>query len=77
LTHSAEAGAYDPDHERLREIASYELQRGYHGGFLIYFLEAYLRADLANERLLRPIMLTFETKYRLTAGVHEETRANP
>ena len=76
MAHSAESGVYDTEHERLREIALYELQFGYHGDFLRYFLEAYLRADLDNERLLRPIMVTFEGKYRLSTGVHMETRAN-
>ena len=50
---------------RLRDIAIDELERGHHGGFLTYFLEAYIRADPSNERILRPAMRSLVEKYEL------------
>ena len=50
---------------RLRDIAIDELERGHHGGFLTHFLEAYIRADPSNERIVRLAMETLVQKYEL------------
>ena len=49
----------------LRDIALDELEKGHHGGFLTHFLEAYIRADPSNKRVLRPAMKTLVEKYEL------------
>ncbi len=65
MSSSAELTSGNGEHERLRGIAIWEIRNGHHGDFLVYFLETYLRADLANERLLRPLMAAMVNKYRL------------
>ena len=49
----------------LRDIALDELEKGHHGGFLTHFLEAYIRADPSNQRILKSAMESFVEKYEL------------
>lgn len=51
--------------ERLKGIAIWELDHGLHGDFLKAFLQAFLRADWSNARLLIPVMQHFVKKYHL------------
>ncbi len=48
---------------RLRGIATSVLDHDRPGSFLTSFLEAYLRADSSNEKLLRPVMYELVKKY--------------
>jgi len=51
--------------EKFRKIARGHRYRG-HGGFLTAFLEAFLKADEENSRILLPAMKTFCEKYSLS-----------
>ena len=53
------------EHERLRGVASSEIQTGNQGSFLKNFLLAFLHADQSNARLLIPVMQELEKKYKL------------
>lgn len=55
----------DPEIEKFKKIASDHRYRG-HGGFLTSFLEAFLKADEENSRILLPAMKTFCEKYNLS-----------
>lgn len=55
----------DPEIEKFKKIAKDHMHRG-HGGFLTAFLEAFLRADYENSRILLPAMKTLCQKYDLS-----------
>jgi hypothetical protein len=57
----------DPEIEKFKEIARAHRYRG-HGGFLTAFLEAFLKADEENSRILLPAMKTFCEKYNLSSN---------
>ena len=54
----------DESVENARGICRYELDRN-HGSFVTAFLEAFLRADMDNSRILLPVFLQLKEKYRL------------
>lgn len=49
---------------RLKGLCSYEIYQN-HGDFLKCFLQAFLRADPANARILLPAMQALEKKHSL------------
>jgi hypothetical protein len=51
--------------EKFKKIARDHRYRG-HGGFLTAFLEAFLKADEENSRILLPALKTFCEKYNLS-----------
>ena len=55
----------DREIEKFKKIARDHMHRG-HGGFLASFLEAFLRADNENSRILLPAMKTLCQKYDLS-----------
>jgi hypothetical protein len=55
----------DAEIEKFKKIARAHRYRG-HGGFLTAFLEAFLKADEENSRILLPSMKAFCEKYDLS-----------
>ena len=55
---------YQTDVERLSEIAIHVIHSN-HGSFLKVMADAWLRADYANKRILKPAWAAIVTKYDL------------
>lgn len=53
------------DVEYYKSVCRNELKHGNHGGFLVYLMEAYLRADHQNSILLLPTIKRLAEKHRL------------
>ena len=51
--------------ERVLHAIAVDVVNSNHGDFLKTFADAYLRADRANERILRPAWLVLVDKYQL------------
>lgn len=55
---------FEPEVDRLKQVCNYELDMS-HGRFLTHFMEAFLKADVDNKKILLPTMKLLQKKYRL------------
>jgi len=67
-------GYLDKRLNELHAIALDELLNGNHGGFLTHFLEAFIRADPFNKRILADDMEFFIKKYGLGRKKHDRDK---